>query len=411
MITRRDMLKAAGGGLALAGGASLLGRGAVATGSELGPAALLPAGAIAASEMSALEGKKPLIKKSFRPPNYETPLSYFDEAYTPNDAFFVRYHLADIPKVDAVQWRLKIGGDAAERPLALGLDELKSGFEQVEIVAVCQCSGNRRGLSDPHVPGVQWGYGAMGNARWTGVRLKELLAKAGVKKEAVEIGYQGSDGPPLDVTPKFMKSLPLSKALDENTLVAFAMNGEPLPHWNGFPARLIVPGWTATYWMKHLDRLDILSAPLKSFWLDTAYRVPLGKFPTIERFPGRDAGGTTPITEMVVNSLITNFAGGETVKAGEPLVLRGIAWDGGYGIDLVEVSTDGGQSWRDAALGADLGRFSWRQWQYGFTPERGSYAVMAKASNKAGATQLSQLIWNAAGYQNNVMQRLAIQAA
>src|SRR5579883_767428 len=273
MITRRTVLKSAGSGLVLAGATTLLGRSG------------LPAGALAESVLDALPGKLPLIKRAYRPPNYETPTAYFNEAYTRNNAFFVRYHLAGIPEtIDAAKWQLRISGAAAERPVAFSLDQLKRDFEPVEFAAVCQCSGNRRGLSDPHVPGVQWGYGAMGNARWKGVRLKDLLAKAGVKKEAVEVAFNGADGPVMDATPDFQKSLPVWKALDENTIVAYANNGAHLPHFNAYPARLIVPGWTATYWMKHLTEVTILSEPFKGFWVTSSYRIPMGKFPIIQRF-------------------------------------------------------------------------------------------------------------------------------
>ena len=213
-------------------------------------AAGLPPGAIESGTLEALPGKLPLIKRAFRPPNFETPVDMFDSAITPNRAFFVRWHLADIPEVNPTTWRFKVGGAAVTTPAEYSLDELKRGFEQVELVAVCQCSGNRRGLSDPHVPGVEWGYGAMGNARWKGARLRDVLNKSGLKKEAVEIAFDGADHGVAAATPDFHKSLPTWKALDEHTLLAWEMNGEPLPHFNGAPLRVIVPGWTATYWMK-----------------------------------------------------------------------------------------------------------------------------------------------------------------
>ena len=409
MISRRMMLKAAGGGLALVPGVPLLAKAAL--GAAFDPAAgMLPAGTVAESALEALPGKRPLIKRTYRPPNYETPVSYFNETYTPNDAFFVRYHLAEIPEVDGAAWQLKVSGDAAERPFALGLAEIKRDFEQVEFAALCQCSGNRRGLSNPHVAGVEWGYGAMGNAKWKGVRLKDVLAKAGVKKEAIEVAFHGADGPVMKETPKFQKSLPLYKALDENTIIAYEMNGKPLPHWNGFPARLIVSGWTGTYWMKHLTDLMVISQPFKTFWLNTAYRIPTGKFPEIDRFISQEAPGSTPITEILVNSLVTNLRPRARIPADQPFSLRGIAWDAGYGIRLVEVSRDDGKSWQDAALGPDLGRFAWRQWSYGFTPEKGAQSVMVKASNNVGATQVFAAIWNGAGYHHNVVQHVAFEA-
>ena len=405
MVSRRKVLLGMGSTAAL--GASGL-REAVAQGLQLTTG--LPGGVYDTASLEALPGKKPLIKLSYQPPNYETPVSYFDAAFTPNDAFFVRYHLANIPeKPDAASWKIKIGGEAAASPVELSLADLKSGFEQVEIAAVCQCSGNRRGLSDPHVPGVQWGLGAMGNARWKGVRLKDVLAKVGLRKEAIELVLNGADGPVIDKTPDFVKSIPLWKALDENTLIAFEMNGEPLPHFNGFPVRLVVPGWTATYWMKHLASIDAVTKPFDGFWVKAAYRIPTGKFPVTQHFLTQMNEASEPITEMVVNSVITAPAPGRKARRGQPVEVRGVAWDGGYGIRRVEVSIDAGLEWREAKLGPDLGRFSFRQWSFHFTPTKpGTVTVMAKASNGIGQTQADSLIFNPAGYHNNVMRPLAV---
>ncbi len=411
MLKRRRVLQAIGGVAAL-GAPGVLTK--LARAAETVPLTTgLPPGLYGTAILDALPGKKPLIKLSYRPPNYETPVSYFASEFTPNDAFFVRYHLAGIPDpIAPASWRLKIGGEGATSPIELSLAELQSGFEQVELAAVCQCSGNRRGLSDPHVPGVEWGLGAMGNALWKGVRLKDVLAKAGLKKEAIELVLNAADGPILDKTPDFVKSIPVWKGLDENTLIAYQMNGQPLPHLNGAPARLIVPGWTATYWMKHLATVDAVTQPFTGFWMKSAYRIPTGKFPVIDRFLTQEAPGSTPITEIVVNSLITAPAAPMRERAGKPIELRGIAWDGGYGINRVEVSSDGGKSWRDATLGKDLGRFAFRPWSFRFTPaKKGSYTILAKASNKAGQTQAPNLIFNPAGYHNNVPRPLVITVA
>ena len=262
------------------------------------------------------------------------------------------------------------------------------------------------------MPGVQWGNGAMGNARWKGARLRDVLARAGLAKETVEIAFNGADGPPLDATPDFVKSLPIWKALDENTLIAYEMNGESLPHWNGFPARVIVPGWTATYWMKQVVSIRALPQPLTSFWMNTAYRIPKGKFPVVDRFVSQESETTTPITEILVNSLITNLREGQRVRTGSRLVVKGLAWDGGAGIRRVEVSTDGGRSWQSAELGEDHGRFSARPWQFSFTPHaRGRVPVAARATNIQGTTQTEQLIFNPAGYHNNVIQTVNIEIA
>jgi sulfite dehydrogenase len=280
------------------------------------------------------------------------------------------------------------------------------------VVAVCQCSGNRRGLFVPHVPGVEWGYGAMGCARWKGARLKDVLDRAGLKTDALEIVVAGTDMGATDKTPQFVKSLPVWKALEETTLVAYEMNGAPLPHWNGFPARIIVPGWTATYWMKHVTSVRAVNRPFDGFWMKSAYRIPLGTFPVVARFASQETAANTPIAEMVVNSLITSHADGAAVKAGGKVTVSGIAWDAGYGINSVEVSGDGGANWAAAALGEDLGRFAMRPFTHAVpVPTKGSYKIMARASNKIGQTQASAVIPNPAGYHHNAIQTLTIIAS
>jgi DMSO/TMAO reductase YedYZ molybdopterin-dependent catalytic subunit len=389
--------------MALAGGQLLLPRSLLAAG--------LPSGALESEELYALAGKQPLIKRSFRPPNFETPVAHFSDVITPNERFFVRWHLASIPEIDPRAWRLSIGGDAATQPFELTLEQLQRDFEQVELVAVCQCSGNRRGLSDPHVFGVQWAYGAMGNARWKGVRLKDVLAKAGISKDAVEVEFNGADSGALEATPDFVKSIPAWKAMDENTLIAWEMNGEPLPHWNGAPARIVVPGWTATYWMKQVVSIRAIVKPAAGFWMAKAYRIPKGKFSTVDRFTSQETAENTPITEIVVNSLITSVTEGQKVKAGAALAVKGIAWDAGFGIRSVDVSVDGGRSWQSAELGADPGRYSFRPWQYVFKPSPGRHVVSARATNGLGASQTDQFIFNPAGYNNNILQRIGVEAA
>jgi DMSO/TMAO reductase YedYZ molybdopterin-dependent catalytic subunit len=373
----------------------------------------LPEGDYDTAVTEALPGKRPLIKLTTRPPNYETPTSFFAKPITPNDAFFVRYHLAGIPPhIDLAEWRLSVGGEEFNNPLQLSFDDLQRGYEQVEITALCQCSGNRRGLSMPHVPGVQWGLGAMGNATWRGPRLRDVLNKAGLKGGVVEIVFDGADGPVLTSTPDFVKSLPLSKATDENTIVALQMNGEPLPHFNGFPARLIVPGWTATYWMKHLTSVQAVTKPFDGFWMKGAYRVPTGMFPQTQSFATQENPMNTPITEMVVNSLIASPAEGARVRRGEMLTVTGMAWDAGHGITSVAVSVDGGMSWQEATLGKDMGRFSLRPWTYRFMADTpGPRVILSRATSRRGETQVDRLVFNPAGYHNNVIRPTSIVVA
>ncbi len=409
MISRRRLLEGAGVGAVFAGsglGLDLL----KASAAPLDMPKGLPSGVRAEAVLEALPGKKPLIKLTYRPPNYETPIANFRTAITPNDAFFVRYHLADIPTVDAKTWRLTVGGEGATGQVQLSLDDLKA-MPATEVVAVCQCSGNRRGLVEPHVVGVEWGYGAMGCARFKGVRLKDVLARVGLKKEAIELVLDGADGPVLDKTPDFVKSIPVVKAIEDG-LVAYEMNGQPLPHFNGFPARIIVPGWTATYWVKHITSIMATTKPFEGFWMKSAYRVPVGRFPLVARFSSQDTDANTPITEMVVNSLITSHDDGSDVKAGAPLAIGGVAWDAGYGIRAVEVSTDGGRTWTAAQLGEDLGRFAFRTFSLPVTPSaKGKLAVTARAINKVGQTQTAELIQNPAGYHHNVMHTVTLNVA
>jgi len=405
---RRLLAGAAGAGALAALGPRRVLAAPVGSMAELGFTEL-PDGALAEQVLYALPGKVPLIKKTFRPPNFETPVEYFRTAITPNDAFFVRYHLAGIPAVSAKDWVLTVGGESAERELKFTLAQLRQELKPAELTAVCQCSGSRRGLFEPHVPGVEWGVGAMGNAVWRGVRLRDVLAIAGIKREALEVVFDGADHPAIDQTPDFVKSLPVEVALDENTLIAFEMNGKPLPHWNGFPARLVVPGWTGTYWVKQLTTVKVVSKPEANFWMSAAYRLPRGRFKT-PSFKSQVASANEPITTMVVNSLITSLRAGQRIPHGEPIEVRGIAWDGGSGIARVDVSTDLGASWQQARLGKDLGRFSFREFALSVpTKEAGAKVVMARATSRSGETQVEQLIHNPAGYHHNVVQRLYIE--
>ena len=404
MIDRRAMI--AGGVLALAGSRPHAALAAEKPSLSGG----LPEGVYDTATLEALPGKKPLIKLSYRPPNYETPLSHFTSEFTPNNSFFVRYHLAGIPEdIDAAKWKLKVGGEGAGNPFELSFSELRSTFDAVEIAAVCQCSGNRRGFSEPHVAGVEWGLGAVGNALWKGARLKDVLRRANLRPETLEIVLNGADGPVLDGTPDFIKSIPVEKALDENTIIAYEMNGAPLPHYNGFPVRMIVPGWTATYWMKHLDTIEAATRPFAGFWMRNAYRIPTGKFPIVQHFLSQMTATNEPITEMVINSMITAPQQGHTMQASETADIRGLAWDGGYGIRRVEISVDSGATWREAELGKDVGRFAFRSFRFSFKPPGiGKYEVMARASNTLGQTQAEKLIFNSAGYHNNVVRPVTI---
>lgn len=352
--------------------------------------------------------KAPLILLTDRPPQLETPLHYFLEDFTPNEAHFVRWHFAGIPtEVNGAEWRLDVTG-SVDRRLQLSIDDLRHRFEAVSLVAFNQCSGNSRGLFDPRVPGGQWRHGAMGNARWTGVRLKDVLDGAGVRGRAVEVAFRGLDQPPLSASPAFEKSLTLDHARDGEVMVAFEMNGQPLPLLNGFPVRLIVPGWYATYWVKSLSLITVRDTPLRNFWMETAYRIPNN--PEANEQPDYLIQDTIPINKFAVHSIFVSPEPGEVIAARKPREVQGLAMDYGAGIQRVEFSSEGGRSWSDAALDPELGRYSWRRWRLTWNPPaRGVYRCMVRATNRAGVTQL-QSQWNRGGFHRGLIEHMAVRA-
>ena len=368
----------------------------------------LPAGVREVAAFAAPPGKAKLVRLTDRPPNYETPLEAFRSSITPNDQFFVRYHLAEVPTMaDLKDWVLTLGGDAAGGQSSLKLADLRK-LPAHEVTAVCQCAGNRRGLFTPHVAGVQWSVGAMGCARWRGARLQDVLKLVGLKPEALEVRFHGTDRGPLDETPIFRKSLPVVRAMDPNTLIAWEMNGAPLPLENGFPARIIVPGWTATYWMKHVSAIEITSQADDGFWMQKAYRVPRSLFPAAASFASQDTTQTSPVTDIVVNTLVTDPVDGARVRAGD-LEVKGIAWDGGSGIRRVDVSVDDGKTWKSASLNRDLGPFAFRAWHCQIAgTKRGNIALRVRATANSGAIQPDQLVFNPAGYNNNAVRTLRL---
>jgi DMSO/TMAO reductase YedYZ molybdopterin-dependent catalytic subunit len=359
--------------------------------------------------LAVYPGKRPLIRLTARPPQLETPFAVFNEGViTPNDAFFVRYHLAGLPtEIDLDAYRLKIGG-LVDRPLSLTLDELKA-MPATELVAVNQCSGNSRGFFDPRVAGGQLGNGAMGNARWTGAPLKAVLDRAGVRAGARQVSFAGLDGPVDPATPDFAKALDIDHARDGEVMLAWGMNGADLPFLNGFPLRLIVPGWYGTYWVKHLSEIMVLDHDFDGFWMKTAYRIPDNPCACVP--PGTKPDRTRPIGRFDIRSFVTSHADGARVDAGKPIELKGVAFDGGDGIASVEVSTDGGRSWRQAALGQDLGRYSFREWRLTADLARGEHALKVRATGRRGETQPDVARWNPAGYMRNVVETVTVRAA
>jgi DMSO/TMAO reductase YedYZ molybdopterin-dependent catalytic subunit len=356
--------------------------------------------------MARFPEKTDMILLTSRPPQLETPPAYFKELITPNEAVFVRWHISQVPTtIDLNTWRLKIGGNT-EKELSLSMEDLKK-FEKISYTAVIQCSGNGRSFFEPRVFGGQWGNGAMGNVMWAGARLKDILNRAGIKAGSVDISFNGLDRPPLASVPDLVKSLPVDKALEDDIIVAYEMNGQPLPMLNGFPARLIVPGWYATYWVKSLSEITVLEKPFEGFWVKTAYRIPDTPCGCVD--PGTAPKKTIPIHRMTTRSLVIEPASGSTLKSGTSVNIKGLAFSGGYSIRDVIISVDGGRNWGEANLGKDMGRYSWIQWSYPWNPEKpGKHILMAKATNSIGESQPFEGVWNPAGYLWNKVEKTEV---
>jgi sulfite dehydrogenase (cytochrome) subunit A len=404
MLDRRNLIKHAGAGVV-----------ALGSGVALGALEALAADTVTMPFENGVRPlvkypqKRPMIGLTSRPPQLETPFSVFNEgAITPNDAFFVRYHLSGVPYyLDPDTYSLEIKGKV-DKAIKLSLPEIKQ-LDAVELVALNQCSGNSRGFVSPRVAGGQLGNGAMGNARWKGVPLKALLDKAGVQQGARQVTFDGLDEPVSDKTPDFVKALDIDHARDGEVMLAYAMNGQDLPVLNGFPLRLVVPGYYGTYWVKHLSEITVIDHVFEGFWMKSAYRIPDNACACVP--PGTAPKATIPINRLDVRSFITNVTDGAKVKAGGETLLKGIAFDGGYGITDVLLSTDGGKIWTEAKLGQDLGKYSFREWQTVVKLPAGNHELNVRAVNRIGQSQPSEPLWNPPGYMRNVVETVRVSAA
>ena len=394
----------------LLGGAGAFGALALAAPARAADSVTLgfPGGVDRRALTDAFPQKVRMILQRSRPPLLETPFEVFDQGvFTPNDRFFVRWHWAGIPtEIDPAAFRLTVRGHVT-RPLTLTLADL-AAMERVEIAAVNQCSGNSRGYFAPRVAGGQWGNGAIGNARWAGVRLSDVLDRAGIRPGAVAVRFTGLDKPMVDDAPDFMKSLDLDHARDGEVMLADTMNGARLPLLNGFPLRLVVPGWYSTYWVKMLDDIEVLDRPDENFWMRTAYRIPAT--PHADMRPGEKGVPTVPINRMVPRSWITNLADGQRIAPGAPVALRGIAMGGDCGVARVDVSSDDGTSWRAAALGPEEGRYGFRRWtaQTAAPAGTGALTLLARCTNTQGKAQPMAPNWNGGGFMRNVVERMRL---
>jgi len=351
-----------------------------------------------------IPGEDGMIVRSFRFVDLETPVEYFNTWLTPVPHFFVRNHMHEPSELNADEWRLTVSGEV-EKPFTLTLSDL-SKFESHSVVNTLECAGNGRSLHRPQVPGIQWGKGAVSTGRFSGARLGDVLQRAGVKPAGKHLMFRGLDEVPGKVPP-FIRSIPIEKALDADTLVATHMNGAPLTKHHGLPARALVPGWIGAASCKWLTEIKVLESEFVGNFMSPAYRFP--------NQPGKPGDAvkpedTHPLTALSVKSVISGPRDGESLKAGR-VAVHGAAWAGEADIVKVEVSTDGGASWNPAALGHDQAHYAWRLWNYEWKVKSGDYTVLSRATDSQGRTQPSDPVWNPSGYLYNAADQVKIHVA
>jgi sulfite oxidase len=377
------------------------------------PAGLVPA-ALAqdkAPKLLSMDGKAQLVILGDRPLVAETPEHLLDDEVTPTDKIFVRNN-GQIPEPTSEpdKWTITVDGEVST-PLKLTLGELKQRFQPVTLQLQMECGGNGRSFFSPETRGNQWGNGAISNAAWTGVRVKDLLQAAGLKSSAVYTGHYGADPHLSGDTSKesISRGVPIAKAMEEHSMVAYAVNGQPLPNVHGFPMRLIFPGWPGSTSQKWLTRIWVRDKEHDGQGMKGAsYRVPI-----VPMVPGgkHDDANMRVLESMPVRSIITNLANGTELPAGtRKLDLRGAAWAGEKTVRAVDVSIDYGASWQKAEVKPPANKYAWQRWTASVPlPSHGYYEAWARATDSDGLMQTHAAAnWNPQGYGGNAMQRVAV---
>jgi DMSO/TMAO reductase YedYZ molybdopterin-dependent catalytic subunit len=348
-------------------------------------------------------GKEKLTIRSVRPPDYETPVALLDSWLTPVEHFYVRSHMSVPSGLDAATWMLQVEGEV-DTPVSLSLDELRK-MPSATVTAVLECAGNGRAFFDPPVAGIQWEKGAVGNARWTGVRMGDVLKRAGVKATGRFVTMNGADRG-LGTQPDFIRQVPIDKALNSDTLIAYEMNGQPIHPLHGFPLRAIVPGWEGAYSIKWLTTLRVIDREFDGFWVATGYR-----YPTKIVAPGAavDPKDMAPLTGLVVKSLITRPLEAAAIAPGK-IDVAGFAWAGENDISRVDISTDHGATWQQARLVGERAKYAWRRFEYSFQATRPeSYLILSRATDNNGKTQPITPPWNPSGYLWNAPDSVRVE--
>src|SRR6266404_5554842 len=358
-----------------------------------------------AGESPAIPAKDGMIVRSLRFLDLEMPVEYANSLITPVEHFFDRNHTHEPSKVDPEEWRLIIGGEV-KKPLTLPLAGLTK-MEQHTVIDTLECAGNGRAFAVPHVPGVQWEKGAVGTARFSGPRLRDLLGRAGVRPTGKHVMFRGLDEVPGKV-PAFIRSIPIEKATDGDTLVAVYMNGVALTKHHGFPARALVPGWIGAASCKWLTEIKVLETEFAGNFMSPAYRFPNRPVEPGEAVKPED---THPLTALSVKSVISGPSDGASLKSGK-VAVHGVAWAGEADIAKVEISTDGGTTWNPATLGREQAHYAWRLWSYDWKAAKsGDYTILSRATDTQGRTQPTSALWNPSGYLYNAIDQVKVHVS
>ena len=362
---------------------------------------LLPESAFA---QNVIKGQEKLIVRSIRPEDLETPVGLLNTYLTPNDLFYVRHH-AYAPNIKLDEWKLAVDGEVAQS-LTLTLDDLKK-LPKATVTVTLECAGNGRAFYDPPVAGIQWEKGAVGTARFSGARLADVLKKAGVKPAGKYVALNGADKP-VGKQPDFIRNVPMDKAMHFDTILAYEMNGQPIPPLHGFPLRAVVPGWEGAYSVKWLNHVQVIDKEHEGFFVKTAYR-----YPNRRVAPGAavDPKDMIPLTGLIVKSFINAPLDGATVKRGR-IRIAGFAWAGESMISRVDVSTNNGGSWTMARLGKEREKYAWQSFESDVSiTAPGSYLLLARATDDQGRSQPVAPQWNPSGYLWNVIDKVRINVA
>jgi sulfite oxidase len=344
-----------------------------------------------------IAGKEKLIVRSPRPVNLETPLRELTAYHTPDEVFFVRNNY-DAAPIDPAQWSVRIEGEV-DNPVVLRLDDLRK-LAVISQDVTLECAGNGRAFHTPRASGIQWEYGAVGNQAWRGVRLADVLALARPRASGRHVAFDGADKAPTPQAPDFIRSVPIWKAISPHTMLAFEMGGKPIPHLHGGPVRVLVPGFVGSASIKWLERIMLLPEEFDGFYMKSNYTAPRAD----------NDKDVYSLQSLEVKSVIVAPSDGAKLGAGRVNVW-GWAWAGEGELTGIDVSTDGGQTWRVGRFVDHWDRYSWRKWEADWDAAAGRHTLMARATDSLGRIQPASRAFNRLGYRWNVIHAIRVDVA